>query len=115
MSDWSVSTLKEYVEQRLLAQEKSMNTALISAEKAVAMAERNAEEWRKGANEWRGSMTDRERNFVSRLEFEALKERVDKTEGSGKGMRELWGWVVAAAGIVTAGLVSVVAFLKGKV
>jgi hypothetical protein len=86
----------------LAAQEKAVNAALAAAEKAVAVAERNAEEWRKGANEWRGSMTDREANFAKKPELDALKERIDRTEGSGKGMEKLWGWGVAAvmAGVV---------------
>ena len=83
------------VNAALAAQEKAVNAALAAAEKAVSVAERNAEEWRKGANEWRGSMTDRERNFVARTEFDALKERIDRSEGSGKGMKDLYGWIVA--------------------
>jgi len=43
-------------------------------------------------------MNDRERTFLPRAEFDLLKERIDKLEGSGKGMRELWGWI--AAGIM---------------
>lgn len=122
ISGWSTDTLKEHLtslisaadtryEQRFLAQEKVFRDALLAAEKAVAVAERNSEEWRKGANEWRGSMTDRERNFVARAEFDALKERVDKTEGIGKGMRDLWGWGIAAAGVLIA---AVTVFFKGK-
>lgn len=79
----------------LAAQEKAVNAALAAAEKAVAVAERNAEEWRKGANEWRGSMTDREQNFAKKPELDALKERIDRSEGSGKGMKDLWGWIAA--------------------
>lgn len=80
----------------LAAQEKAVNAALAAAEKAVAVAERNAEEWRKGANEWRGSMTDREMNFAKKPELDALKERIDRSEGGAKGMKDLWGWIAAA-------------------
>lgn len=80
----------------LAAQEKAVNAALAAAEKAVAVAERNAEEWRKGANEWRGTMNDRESKFSMRSDLEALKERIDRAEGGGKGMRDMWGWVAAA-------------------
>ena len=117
-SGWQIDTLKEHVEaliegadtryeqrflaqekavrEALAAQEKAVTAALTAAEKAVAVAERNAEEWRKGANEWRGSMTDRERNFVSRPEFDSLKERLDRNEGAGKGVKDMWAWIIAA-------------------
>jgi len=92
----------------LTAQKEAVNAALAAAEKAVAVAERNAEEWRKGANEWRGSMTDREKNFASRSELVMLKERLDKHEGSNKGMEKLWGWITAAfmAAIAAVGLLT---------
>ena len=83
------------VQDAMVAQEKAVTAALAAAEKAVAVAERNAEQWRAGANEWRGSMTDRERNFASQGDLKALKERMDRNEGGGKGMRDMWGWIVA--------------------
>jgi len=123
-SGWQIDTLKEYVEslinaadtryeqrflaqekavrEALAAQEKAVTAALTAAEKAVAVAERNAEEWRKGANEWRGSMSDRERNFVSRPEFESLKERLDRAEGIGKGIRDMWAWIITAITAIAA-------------
>jgi hypothetical protein len=86
----------------LAAQEKAVNAALAAAEKAVAVAERNAEEWRKGANEWRGSMTDREANFAKKTEMDALKERLDRSEGSGTGMRDMYGWIFGAVMLLLA-------------
>lgn len=62
-------SLKEYVDQRFDDQEKAVQAALASAEKAVDKAERQGERWRESANEWRGAMTDRERDFLSRKEF----------------------------------------------
>lgn len=53
-------------EQRFVAQEKAVGAALSAAEKAVTLAEANAEKWRTNANEWREAMNDRERNFLSR-------------------------------------------------
>lgn len=79
----------------LAAQEKAVNAALAAAEKAVLVAETNAQEWRKGANEWRQAMTDREIKFVSLTEFSLIKERIDRAEGSGHGMAQLWGWITA--------------------
>lgn len=81
---------------RFESSEKAVNAALAASEKAVSVAETNAEKWRDNANEWRGAMTDREARFVSHTEFGLLKERLDRAEGGGKGMRDLWGWIMAA-------------------
>lgn len=81
------------VKDALAAQEKAVTAALAASEKAVSVAETNAEKWRANANEWRAAMTDRELKFVSSTEYELLKERMDKQEGSSKGMRDLWGWI----------------------
>jgi hypothetical protein len=93
----------------LAAQEKAVNAALAASEKAVLVAENNAEKWRANANEWRGAMGDRERNFAMRSDLEALKERIDRTEGGSKGMKDLWGWIVAA---LTTGVLVTNFFLK---
>ena len=79
---WTVETIKEHFNQRLVDQDKAVQAALAAAEKAVSAAlvaaerardaaEANAEKWREQANVWRGSMNDREKNFASRLEMEA--------------------------------------------
>jgi len=92
----------------LTAQKEAVNAALAASEKAVSVAETNAEKWRSNANEWRAAMTDREKRFVSVTEYTLLKERLDKMEGSGKGMEKLWGWIIAAvmAVIALAGVAS---------
>jgi hypothetical protein len=97
-------------EQRFLAQEKAVTSALAAAEKAVNVAERNAEQWRAGANEWRGSMTDRERNFASKGDLDAIKERLDRSEGKGTGLHAGWGYIVGAAGLIAA-IASVIAMV----
>jgi undecaprenyl pyrophosphate synthase len=90
------------VKDALAAQEKAVNAALAASEKAVSVAETNAEKWRSNANEWRSAMTDREKRFVSQQEYQLLKERMDKGEGGGKGMRDMWGWIAAAAMLAVA-------------
>ena len=80
-------SLREYVDIRFsasdkailsaLASEREMRSAVLTAqEKAVKLAEDNAALWRASANEWRGAMNDREGNFASRAEIEALKRLV---------------------------------------
>jgi len=65
---------------QFLAQERAVTAALAAAEKAVLVAERNAEKWRDNANEWRGAMTDKDRNFVTKA--------------------TLWGYAVAMVGLI---------------
>jgi hypothetical protein len=89
-------------EQRFLAQEKAVNAALAAAETSKAVAATYEAAWKAGANEWRGSMSDRERDFARKTDLDALKERIDRQEGSGKGMRDLWGWIVAAGAVAFA-------------
>ena len=133
ISGWTVDTLKEYLEsinvetdkrneQRFLAQQKAVQDALISqekavgaalaaSEKAVLVAEANAEKWRANANEWRGSMDDREKNFASRIELGALKERMDLAQGKGVGLNSMWAFIVAGAGIVIPLIAVVITFV----
>ena len=87
-------------EDKFAGQKEAVKDALAASEKAVNVAERNAEEWRKGANEWRGSMTDREGKFAMRSDLEAIKERLDRMEGGGKGQRDMWGWLAAGLAAV---------------
>jgi hypothetical protein len=81
------------IRDALAAVEKSTAAAFVAAEKAVALAEANAERWRQDAQEWRARMTTREKDFSTTIEFNALKERLDRGEGSSGGMRSLAGWI----------------------
>lgn len=83
-ASWTIETLKEHFEKVLVERDKAISAALLSAEKAVQVAEANAEKWRQNANEWRGAMGDREKNFITR--------------------REVWIAVVAIIGFVFATL-----------
>lgn len=58
--------LREHFETLLAEQEKRYAQRFDAQEKAIAVAEANAEKWRANANEWRQAMTDRERNFLPR-------------------------------------------------
>jgi hypothetical protein len=111
-SEWTVSTLKEHFESVLNEKDKAINIALSAAEKAVAVAEANAEKWRANANEWRGAMTDREKTFLQRTEFDTYKasqdkamsiekERADIVQGKGMGTASLWGYIVGGVGLAS--------------
>src|SRR5665213_3565254 len=62
--------------------EKLTAAAFTAAEKAIQLAEANAERWRQDAQEWRTRMTDREKDFATQAEYDALKERLDRNDGS---------------------------------
>jgi hypothetical protein len=64
--DWSIAALKEHFEALRAADAAAISAALMAAEKAVNVAEINAERWRNSANEWRAAMDDRERRFAQR-------------------------------------------------
>lgn len=98
--------------QRFDAQEKAVREALLAAERAVQVAEANAEKWRMNSNEWRGAMNDRERNLMPRIEAEraiaansekidALATRLDRTEGRSGGLHSGWLWILGGVGLIS--------------
>lgn len=87
-SGWSTDTLKSYIErvvhesdrryeQRFIAQEKAVASALEAAEKATNKYERDVERWRQASNEWRSAMDDREVKFVAMETFQARLTALD--------------------------------------
>lgn len=71
-------SLKEHIEKMLAEKDKAINIALAAAKEAVQVAETNSEKWRSNANEWRGAMSDREKNFMPKTEFEEYKKNTDE-------------------------------------
>jgi hypothetical protein len=93
----------------LLAAEKAVQTALIAAEKAVAKAETANEKRFESVNEFRKTLSDQTASFPSRVELQALADRVtdlatrmDKTEGRSTGAGAIYGWLLAAAAVAVA-------------
>lgn len=64
--------LRDYFNQRFIDQDRAVSAALAAAKEAVDKAEREGQRWRDNANEWRGAMSDRERNFLTRVEFYSI-------------------------------------------
>lgn len=69
---WDIDSLFGHFTELRKTDKEAIDKALGAAEKAVNIAETNAERWRNSANEWRGAMTDRERDFLGRKEFYAI-------------------------------------------
>jgi hypothetical protein len=113
-------SLREYVDIRFAAQESAVQAALASAEKAVVKAESAAERRFDSVNEFRATLADQARLLMPRAEAEsamksltekldALQTRVNARDDRGRGMGDIWGYIVGAVGI----LALVIGYLRG--
>lgn len=68
-------------EQRFAAQEQATLAALNSAQLAVDKAEANTKLWQANSNEWRGTMTDKDKLYMTKAEcyprFEAFEKAIN--------------------------------------
>jgi hypothetical protein len=121
-SGWTIETLYVHFTALMEEHEKAVKAALAAAETAVNKAEYNSEKWRDSANEWRQAMDDREVKFLPRTEYTAahqalidrigmLENRVTKNEGTGQGLKQGWGYLIAAVALVMT-LMGIFAALK---
>ena len=113
ISGWTVDTLKEYVEQRFMDQDKAVQAALLAAKEAVLKAEVASEKRFEGVNEFRKTLSDQTATFLTRNEYsgrhqavvdkiDALTLRISATEGEKKGSDVTIGKIYAAIGVVGA-------------
>ena len=136
-NDWTPSLVHRHIssvissndrryEERFESQEKAINAALIATEKALAVAEHNAEKWRINVNEWRAEMDNREDKFTLQVEtdvqFRAYNERVSKLEiaeanrmGKGAGLSTGWTLLAGAIGLFLTILTLINMFVNFKV
>jgi dsDNA-specific endonuclease/ATPase MutS2 len=109
-SEWTVDTLKEYVDKLREADQLATTTALTSAERAVAAAlsaaekattkaENAADDRFKATNEFRQQLSDQTNTFIPRTESDVklgaladrvtvLTERMDLRQGNDVGVHE---------------------------
>jgi hypothetical protein len=106
-----IEDLEEATNQRFLAQEKAVEAALASAEKATDKYEREVERWRAASNEWRQAMDDRENKFLTQEAYNAahisvvndiadLKKSRDSGAGARGGLNQGWGYLIGAVGLI---------------
>jgi hypothetical protein len=116
-----VGTLEKLIDAKLVtlhtvidAQADRALVALASADKAVSKAEIATEKRFESVNEFRQTLSDQTQSFVSRVEFEALREtnaariadlssRLDKTEGKSAGLNA--GWLYLLGGLSASSIV----------
>lgn len=98
-----------------VAAKEGVNAAVSAAEKAVTKAETANEKRFESVNEFRKTLSDQTASFPSRVELQALADRVsdlatrmDKTEGTTKGGQQMYGYIAGAAGLLV-GIVGIVA------
>ena len=143
-SGWTVQILKEYMDTLFAERDRYLTSITLEREKsdvvrstltaeALKVALDNMRQWQTGANEWRGAMTDRERNFVPRSEYdtrhvnleqqlrefreeyrrthEEVVRRLERDEGRRSGASSSWVFVGTLVGLIV-GLLVIYGFLS---
>jgi hypothetical protein len=102
----------------LLAADTAVRAAQAAAEKAVAKAEAATEKRFESVNEFRKTLSDQTASFPSRVELQALADRVadlatrlDKAEGRNRGVSASVATMLAVGGLLLGLLGVVVAVL----
>lgn len=105
-------TRQESLVTAMTAAEKAVNAALAAAEKAVTKAELAAEKRFDATNEFRGQLSDQAATFIPRVEaqlqLDSLANAIQRMErvqatggGRGQGLKDGWGYIVGAAGVIS--------------
>ena len=106
-----------------LQAEKSV-IALAASDKAILKAEVAVEKRFESVNEFRQTLSDQTKSFISRVEFDALRNtnatrivdlssRLDKIEGKAAGLNA--GWIYLLGSLAALGtIVSLIAIFKGS-
>ena len=98
-------------QQQFRDAKEAIQIAQIASQSAINKSEANDSKWRDNSNEWRQAMDDREVKFMPRMEYSSahqslidrismLENRVTKYESTGMGLKQGWGFLVGAAGLV---------------
>jgi hypothetical protein len=109
--DAKLATLRTIIE---LQAEKSA-ASLAASDKAISKAEVATEKRFESVNEFRQTLSDQTKSFISKVEFEALRDtngsriadlasRLDKLEGKAVGLNA--GWIYLLGGLSAAGTVA---------
>jgi hypothetical protein len=96
--------------------------ALASADRAVSKAEIATDKRFESVNEFRAALSDQTRTFVSKIEFDAIRDtnvariadlssRLDKTDGKSVGLNAGWIYLLGALAAVGTVVSIAVAFL----
>lgn len=106
-------TLREYVDVRFDAQQKAVEAALASADRAVIKAEAASDKRFDSVNEFRQTLSDETKSFITRVEYDnahkgledkvqELSARVSTAESRSVGLTTAWGYLFGIMGMAAA-------------
>ena len=112
-TSWTIETLKEYFEALIRDRDERYRERFDAQERAITKSELASDRRFDGVNEFRESLSDQQRQFLPRPEYERahvdvvervnqLSSRMDKLEGVKTGGGNVWGWVAGAIGVIVA-------------
>lgn len=110
-SEWTIRTLRVFLEGQIAALRSAAALALSAQEKAANKLENQYDRRFEAANEFRATLNDQAGTFITRLEYEtahlALEDKFDKLndrmnlrEGNASGRTQLWAFLVAAVAAI---------------
>lgn len=119
---WTLETLKEHFDTRLTAMDQALKLALngvnertdrafLNSEKAIQKEEEKQQAYNKSHNDLSLQMLEQNKATMPRVETEArfkamedkiglVRDQVSGVVSTGKGMSQLWGYIVAAIAVV---------------
>jgi hypothetical protein len=118
-----ISDYKDRVDERFNLQDKAVQAALNSAERAVTKAETATEKRFEGVNEFRSALSDQSQNLLSRSEYatahqsliekiDGLTTRVAAMEGGNKDRVQAISFLIGGAGVLVALIVGILYIVK---
>lgn len=121
--EWSVNTLKLYLEalinendrryeQRFVSQQREVGLALAAVKEASSKEETATEKRFEGVNEFRAALSDQQRTLMPRAESELLIKSLDERitrmaftlsekKGEGAGIKNAWAYLLALVGLAS--------------
>jgi chloramphenicol 3-O-phosphotransferase len=118
-NEWTIQTLKEYLDALRADDRRAIDAALASADRANVKAEAANDKRFDSMNEFRGTLNDQAKLLASRVELEGLEktvqgltDRINKSEGRGVGLNQGWGILLGVGSLVAAAFATAAYFLK---
>ena len=110
---WEIDTLKEYVDSRVEAQDKSQAAAVLAIKEAVDKANTASEKRFEGVNEFRNTLSDQQKTLLTRDEYllqhtslerrmQDLTDRINVMSGKSQGFNGGWAILTGAIGMAAA-------------
>lgn len=121
MSEWTINTLKEYLEetlrqrdirleQRFISQQDAVQTALVTVKLQADKIDSETDKKFASVNEFRGLVKDTQATYITRSEvlakidtlseqINAIKEAMTLLQGTRNGINAVWVYALGAAAL----------------